>query len=264
MEETLTDIEMQNFAEIAYRELGIRISSQKKALMSNRLGRRVRELKLPSFKAYYDYLVNQFNAEIQHFTDAVTTNETYFFRGPRHFHTLAKRVLPELKGETVEVWSAASSTGEEPYSLAIALLERLPNASSRKIKVYASDINMSVLKKASEGIFGSYALRLVKPEHLQKYFSRLDEERYKITPTIRKMVHYGHHNLIQPFPKGKLDFIFCRNVLIYFDEKSKKIVFHNLINALKPGGYLFLGESEIAPELVGMHRIEASVVQKKR
>ena len=255
---------MLDFAEVAYRELGIRISPQKKALMSNRLGRRVRELHLSSYRAYYEYLVQHFKTEIQHFTDAVTTNETYFFRGPRHFHTLSKKVLPELKGDSVEVWSAASSTGEEPYSLAIALRERLPNAGSRRIKVYASDINVSVLKRASEGVFGSYALRLVRPEHLQKYFTPLDAERYQITPAIRKMVSYGHHNLIQPFPKGKLDFIFCRNVLIYFDDKSKQIVFKNLINALKPGGYLFLGESEIAPDLPGMQRIEASVARKKR
>ena len=263
MNTALTVQELEKFAKIAYRETGIRISAQKVELMSNRLGRRLRELALNSFKKYYELLVKDNAYEMPRFIEAITTNETYFFRGPRHFHILSKQILPHLSSSSVNVWSAASSTGEEPYSLAILLQERLPNAKNRTIHLYASDIDHTVLKKTSEGIYNSYALRLVRPEFLKKYFSPHGEDTYQITPELREMVLLGHHNLIFPFPKVQVDILFCRNVLIYFDDASKQLVFQHLLNALKPGGYLFLGESEIIPELPGTRRVEASVAQKQ-
>ncbi|MGK5094879.1 protein-glutamate O-methyltransferase CheR [Deltaproteobacteria bacterium TL4] len=258
----LTVQDLQKFAEIAYTETGIRISDQKLELMNNRLGRRIKELGLESFKHYYDYL-RKTSSEMPHFVESITTNETYFFRCPKHFTLLSKQVFSGISTSQVDVWSAASSTGEEPYSLAIALSERLPNFQGRQVRLFASDIDYGVLKKASEGIYNSYALRLVTPDLLKKYFLP-HSNNYKIADSLRKMVLLGQHNLKLPFPKGKVDILFCRNVLIYFDDASKQIVFNNLINALKPGGYLFLGESEIIPELSGMHRVEASVAQKMK
>lgn len=262
MSSNLTTQELEKFANLAYKETGIRISSQKLELMQNRLGRRMRELSLSSYQAYYDYIMSHWEQELSQFIETITTNETYFFRCPRHFHLLSKNVFPSMPDGNIDVWSAACSSGEEPYSLAIALLERLPNARSRKIRIFASDIDRKVLKKASEGIYGDYALRFVKPEHLKKYFKPVGAGQFQINREIRQMVLFGQHNLQLPFPKAKVDLIFCRNVLIYFDENSKNLVFKNMLDALKRNGHLFLGESEIVPSLAGISRVEASVAKK--
>lgn len=264
MSTELTPQELQKFSDLAYKETGIRISSQKLELMQNRLGRRMRELSLDSYRAYYEYIMSHWDQELHQFIETITTNETYFFRCPRHFFLLSKNIFPALPDGNLDVWSAACSTGEEPYSLAIAILERLPRAHSRKIRIFASDIDRKVLRKASEGIYGDYALRFVKPEHLKKYFNPLGNGQYQVIQELRQMVLFGQHNLQLPFPKGKVDLVFCRNVLIYFDETSKTQVFKNLLNALKINGHLFLGESEIIPNLSGINRVEASVAQKTR
>ncbi len=260
---TLTKQELEKFADIAYRETGIRISPQKLELMNNRLSRRLRELNLRSFRDYLEMLQRPGSNEMSNFVETITTNETYFFRCPRHFRLLSRQILNTFQSPTIDVWSAACSTGEEPYSLAIALLERMPNARNRKIRIFASDIDRKVLKKASDGVYGDYALRFVRPEFLKKYFIPLNNGMYQVIPELRQMVLFGQHNLQNPFPKGKVDLIFCRNVLIYFDDQSKDQVFRNLLGALRPNGYLFLGESEIVPPLSGVHRVEASVAQKK-
>ena len=175
---------------------------------------------------------------------------------------LSKEILPNLGNNDVRIWSAACSSGEEPYSLAIVTMERLMNYHQRKVELFASDIDYDILKKASEGIYNSYALRFVKPDMLKKYFKPLSDDYYQIKPGLREKVKLGHHNLQIPFPKGKVDIIFCRNVLIYFDNISKEKVFNNLAGSLKPGGYLFLGESEIVPDIPGFSRIKPSVTRK--
>lgn len=262
MQATLTVQELEKFTALAYEETGIRISSQKMELMQNRLIQRLRELNLSSFHAYYEYLKKNWATELPNFIEKITTNETYFFRCPRHFYLLSKHVYPQLPAGDINIWSAASSSGEEPYSLAISVLERMPNVQNRKVRVYASDIDRQVLKKASEGIYGDYALRFVRPEHLKKYFTPINNGNFQVKSQLREMLLLGQHNLKQVFPKGKLDIIFCRNVLIYFDEASKTQVLNNLFAALKVNGYLFLGESEIIPSVSGISRIEASVAQK--
>lgn len=262
MIQPLTVQELEKFSEIVYKETGIRINAQKLELMQNRLGHRAHELNLPSFQAYYDFLNQQWAQELPNFIETITTNETYFFRCPWHFAFLTKEIFPALPDGKVDIWSAASSSGEEPYSLAIALLERLPKAESRRMRVFASDIDRKVLKKASDGIYGEYALRFVQPEHLKKYFNPLGNGNFQVNSTLREMLLLGQHNLQIPFPKGKMDVVFCRNVLIYFDEQSKVQVFKNLLDALKIGGYLFLGESEIIPNLPGVNRVKASVAKK--
>ncbi|MBF0349545.1 MAG: protein-glutamate O-methyltransferase CheR [SAR324 cluster bacterium] len=258
----LTNQELEQFAEIAYKELGIIISNQKHALLQNRLGRRLRELGLRSFREYYQYLLAH-KAETQEFIEAVTTNETYFFRCPKHFHMLGQQIFPNIKSELINIWSAACSNGSEPYSLAIVAHERLPDFEKRSVNVWASDIDLKILKKADEGVYDTHLLRLAREDVLHKYFIQIKPQLYQVIPALREMLLLGQHNLQHRFNKAKMDVIFCRNVLIYFDNQSKQTVFQNLIEALKPGGYLFLGESEIIPDLPGMHRIDASVAVKK-
>ena len=262
MKASLSLQELKKFSQIIYQETGIRITSHKLELVQNRLGQRLHQLNLRSFRAYYDFLNTHWAQELPHFIETITTNETYFFRCPWHFAFLTQQIFPQLPESNVDIWSAASSSGEEPYSLAIALLERLPGAESRKMRVFASDIDRKILKKASEGIYSDYALRFVQPAHLKKYFTALNNGKFQVIPKLRQMILLGQHNLQVPFPKGKMDIVFCRNVLIYFDEQSKIQVFQNLLDALKMGGYLFLGESEIIPNLPAIKRVKASVAIK--
>lgn len=260
---SLTDSEFQKFSDQAYQLLGIRLSPQKKDLLNNRLRGRLKALNIDSFKEYYRYLQQHQAQETPEFISAVTTNETFFFRCEAHFNLLAQQVFPRLTKSRIRVWSAACSTGAEPYSLAISLIEKLPQFQQRQIEIIASDIDRDILKQAHEGIFANYALRLVSPERIKKYFIPLESGHYQIQSKLRKMIQIGQHNLLAPFPKEKMDLIFCRNVLIYFDQQSKEIVLNHLYHALNPGGFLFLGESEIIPHDLKMRSLSASVAQKE-
>ncbi len=257
METLLPQKEFDQFVDISYNLLGIKIHDQKRELLSNRLGKRLKLLHLKTYQEYHHYLLNKTDLELPFFMEAITTNETYFFRGPKHFFTLSKEILPELKNSKVTAWSAACSSGEEAYSLIIALLERLPGGDQRDLTVFASDVSHKVLKKASEGIYQDYAMRFVKEEHKRKYFQLTPNGGYQVIPKLRNILKLGHHNLLNPFPVEPVDLIFCRNVLIYFDDQSKAIVFSQLAKALKTKGHLFVGESEIIPEIKGMKRVNS-------
>ena len=260
----LTILELEQFADIAYQQTGIRLTPNKLELMNNRLSRRLKDLDLSSYHKYLKYLRENIEFERSDFIEAITTNETYFFRYPLHFHLLSKTIFPNLQQEEITIWSAACSSGEEAYSLAMLCQERLPDFYHRKVNIFASDIDLSVLKKAHEGIYNSYSLKQMRPELLQKYFNPVNDSYYKIIPNLRNRVSLGRHNLKEPFPKGQVDILFCRNVLIYFDNESKNQVLDNLVKTLKPGGFLFLGESEIVPDISNLVRIKSSVAQKLR
>ncbi|MBU3917784.1 protein-glutamate O-methyltransferase CheR [bacterium] len=258
----LTLLELEKFAEIAYQQTGIRLTANKLELMTNRLGRRLHDLNTDSFKKYLKYLCENMDVEMNYFIQAITTNETYFFRYPLHFFLLSKEIFPAMKQNEITIWSAACSSGEEPYSIAIVCRERLSNFSSRKVNIFASDIDLGILKKANDGLYNSYSLRQVRSELMPKYFTPVKNDYFEIVPSLRNMVAFGRHNLKELFPKGKVDILFCRNVLIYFDNESKQIVLENLVRTLNPGGYLFLGESEIIPDIPNMVRLKSSVAQK--
>ncbi len=260
----ITPQEMSLFAEKAYKETGIRFSETKTTLMSNRLSARMKVLGLATYKQYYDYLVANSKQETRYFIEAITTNETYFFRGKEHFQILSQKILESWRENDLTFWSAACSSGEEAYSLAIASLERLANPRRTRVKIFASDIDYSIMKKVDDGYYSDYAVRFVNQGLLQKYFKKTNApEPWAIDRKLRPMISLGFHNLKEPFNRAKIDVVFCRNVLIYFDNESKKIVYKHLVNALKTGGYLFIGESEITPEIPGMERIHTSILRKK-
>lgn len=251
------------FAEILYTEAGIRIHEEKINFLVNRLKRVLLELNLENFEDYYRYLVQNRNTEIPKFIESITTNETFFFRAPKHFNFLVKNIIPSLNHIDISIWSAACSNGSEAYSLAISLFENIGNLTPENLEIFASDIDSTSLKQAHNGIYNRYALRLCKPEFLDKYFIPVTHGDFQVKPFLRNAIKLGRHNLLEPFRQRKLDVIFCRNVLIYFDYESKTKVFDNLINALKPGGYLFLGESEIIPDRPDIERLESTICRKK-
>lgn len=256
----LTTNEFQLFAKLIYKLAGIHLRDTKLALVSNRLRKRLRSLNMSSYREYYDYISrNDKNAqdEIINFIDAITTNETYFFRHETDFDFLRTVVIPEVEkkqagsqAKTIKVWSSASSTGEEPYTIAMTIAEALDSNSGWNIQIIASDINVSVLNAAEKGIYGPYAVSRLTPYAINKYFERIkpqaanEEEKYLVKQQFKKLVRFKRHNLKDTMTLMKFDCIFCRNVLIYFDNDSKTHVIENLYNSLNEGGYLILGHAE--------------------
>jgi len=195
-------------------------------------------------------LSSEFNsAQAKELIDLITVNETYFFRNESHFKIMEEEVIPRLVEEKIDspqkminVWSAGCSTGEEPYSLAMLLKDKLPFG--YKFKIYATDINMSVLKKAQAGVYGKNSIRNSLIEEYTQYFNRLDQDKIEIKKEIKNHVIFMYLNLKENIFLFGLDLIFFRNVFIYFDEDMKKEIISKIKKALKPGGYLFLGTGE--------------------
>jgi len=255
----ITTGEFQLFAKLIYKIAGIHLRDSKIALVSNRLRKRLKALDLGSYREYYDYISkndSKAQSEIMHFIDAITTNETYFFRHETDFDFLRTTVIPEVekrqlaRNKNIKIWSSASSTGEEPYSIAMTVAEALDEIPGWNIQILASDINTTVLSNAEKAVYGPYAVSRLNNYAINKYFDRqkpatpAGEEKYLVKPHYKKMVKFKRHNLKESMNVMKFDCIFCRNVLIYFDNESKTQVIQNLYNALNDGGYLILGHAE--------------------
>jgi chemotaxis protein methyltransferase CheR len=249
----LSDETFKQLRDFIYEKSGIFIPDNKKYFLENRLGRRVQEKNL---KGYEDYLyILKYGSdknEINIMFNLVTTNETFFFREPQQFDVFAGELFNRIIAENtkagrkdIKIWSAACSTGEEPYTVAMILMEKLEASTIRK-EIYASDISESVLSSAKSGVYGSYATRNVPHVYINKYFTNTNQQ-YLISPAVKSMVRFMKVNLIDEKDvrtiKG-IDTIFCRNVLIYFDDKAKQKAVANLYDALRPNGYLFVGTSE--------------------
>jgi len=253
----ISDREFNAFRDIMYERTGVYLKSTKKPLVVSRLRKRLVALGLERFSAYIDVLKMPNSPELETFVNAITTNETFFFRHTKQFNILYEETLPGIVQkkqaagkDTVTVWSAACSTGEEPYSLAITCHEFLKTHPGFKVKILASDINSSVINEAKEGLYTDRSFRGVPDSIKQKYFTHLEKgERYRrlfsqINPDIKKYVEFSQHNLLHMFPHRDIDVIFLRNVLIYFDLLSKETVVKNLEQNLTKGGYLFTSLSE--------------------
>jgi chemotaxis protein methyltransferase CheR len=259
----LTDQEFRGFQNLVYDKAGIFLSDIKKNLLTNRLQSRLRNLRLQSFNEYYKYVLKD-SEELKNFLDAVTTHETSFFRDPRLFDALALKILPEIAkskkaGQKVRIWSAACSTGEEPYSIAIVILE---TALERDTVIYAADISIGSLNKAKEGRYGADKLTNLKDALIKNYFLK-DGDVYKVSNKVKGLVKFIHHNLKEPFKEDNMDIIFCRNVLIYFDKESKRGVIKELHRCLTDGGYLFLGGAESLQDFQAGFKYIAPSIYKK-
>ena len=240
--------------DVVYEKAGIYFSDNKAYLLENRLKNRLNELNLSTFEDYYYYLRygDKASEELYNLYDAVTTNETSFFRNPPQLEMLRSVLRSEhlngnKRSETLRVWSAGCSTGEEPYTNAIIILELLETLrEARSFNVFGTDISRKALLSAEKAIFNGYAMRNVEGSIKEKYFVKAKNS-YAIKESLKKCVKFDFLNLndLDAYRKfGHMDIIFCRNVLIYFDESMKKKVVDHLYAALRPGGHLFLGHSE--------------------
>lgn len=242
----LTDHEFGLFQRFFFDQAGISLSAQKKILLVGRFNRRLNELGLTSFKAYYDIVSAPGNAdERQHSIDLITTNETYFFREEQHFRWLRENVVAEQKGERLRVWSAACSTGEEPYSIAMTLHDRL---GPQGWDITATDISTRVLAHAQRALFPMERVRGMPPAFLKRYCLRGQGEyegHLLIEKELRDRITFRQLNLMSLPPDLRgFDVAFLRNVIIYFDTPTKLKVVKAVANTLRKGGWLFLGHSE--------------------
>jgi chemotaxis protein methyltransferase CheR len=233
-------------------EAGIWLAPVKKALLVGRLARRLRELGLTSYAEYFELVVSS-EAEKVRMLDAICTNETHFFREPRHFEYLADRLFPAWRAEAdqghrprrLRIWSAACSTGEEPYSLAMTALGALPGWD---VEILASDLSTKVLARAEAALWPLEKSREIPEAYLKAFMLKgygSQEGLMKAGPEIRALVRFSRLNLKHEWPTiGQFDLVFCRNVLIYFDRETKAKVVNGLLDRLLPQGHLFLGHAE--------------------
>ncbi|HET6363726.1 MAG: CheR family methyltransferase [Nitrospirota bacterium] len=233
---------------------GIYFDDGSKFLLERRLMRRLEQRQLRSFEEYYHFLRydRKREEELAVLVDNLTTNETYFFRESPQLRAFSEEILPELREtladrKVIRIWSAGCSTGEEPYTIAILLLESGDWWRDWQVEILGSDINQRVLHTARKGVYKKSAHRVTSPEMLAKYFIEEEKGNYRIADRVRELVSFSYLNLLDPYKTSlisNMDIIFCRNVIIYFDKEAKKKVIESFYEKLRKGGYLLLGHSE--------------------
>ena len=247
----LTDKEFELFKHLIYQQVGIKLDEPKKTLLVSRLGKRLRDLHLSSYQAYYDCVSGEGGEEeLIKLLDLVSTNKTEFYREPVHFDFLRDQVLPEVQSSKIlRIWSSASSSGEEPYTIAMTLADAITDINRWDIKILASDISTRVLAKASSGIYEEERVSQLPHDLVKRHFLRgkgPQAGKLQVRPQVSRLVAFRRINLMDPtFPiRSQLDVIFCRNVMIYFDRPTQARLMEKFFRYLRPGGYLFIGHSE--------------------
>ena len=220
-------------------------------MLYSRLSRRLRALNLKSFSNYYKLLQNDGGEELIHFVNAVTTNLTAFFREPHHFELLEQIILPKLMEKQIatqrlRIWSAGCASGEEPYSIAMVVREVVP--SHWDVKILATDLDSSVLARGIQGVYEEERVSVISPLRLHRWFRKGTGNqigRVQVVPELQALITFKQLNLMHGWPmRGLFDIIFCRNVVIYFDKATQKVLFERFANILDDEGYLLIGHSE--------------------
>lgn len=250
-------------------QTGIALSEAKTHMVYSRLSRRLRSLNIPSFAQYCDYLNNGPTDELANFVNALTTNLTAFFRENHHFEFLAKSLLPDIfaakDNKRVRIWSAGCSTGEEPYSLAIVLREHMPRSQNWDVKILATDLDSNVVAKAASGIYEENRLNGVSAQRMKRFFTRnRNTNQVKVKPEIQELITFKQLNLMHEWPmKGPFDFIFCRNVVIYFNKDTQKILFKRFADMTVDRGFLFIGHSESLFKVSTQYQLIGNTIYQK-
>ena len=248
----LSDSEFRLFREFIYEECGVSLGIEKRAFLESRLRRRMNELGIKSGWEYYCIIKapDTRAQELPTLLDSLMICETSFFRNQPQFDLLREVVLPKLvankeKAGTrlLRVWSAGCSTGQEPYSAVMTLLESLPDLDSWTIRVFASDLSFTALERAHYGLYRADQMKGLDPQRIAKYF-RPENGHYVMKEDVRKRVIFDYHNLKHDNGLRGLDIVFCRNVMIYFDAEEQRKLVNRFANCLVPGGFLFLGHAE--------------------
>lgn len=255
-ESQLADADYDFICRLVYEKSRISLGRDKKILVTSRLAKRLRQLKLDGYHQYCELLRSPAGGEeLRNLIDRISTNHTHFFRETKHFDFLGEKLLPQWRadarsrGAAFRVWSAASSTGEEPYTIAIHLAENLAPAESRAWEIEATDISTRVLDIARKGVYDTDRLSGMSPELVRRHFQKglgEWEGQFRVKSELRERVQFHHLNLLEPpYPFTQpFHVIFCRNVMIYFDRPTQEALVSHLAEKLVPGGHLFVGHSE--------------------
>jgi chemotaxis protein methyltransferase CheR len=242
--------EYAQISRLAYRHFGLDLRGSRQGLVAARLGKKLRELGLKSFQHYYDYVrADRGGAALAGMVDQLTTNHTSFFREPKHFDYLRETVFPTLRARSrIRIWSAACSSGEEPCSIAMSLLEEAPREAAAKVHIKATDICTRVLEKAKLGVYSAERVAEIPSPLRQRYLLKGRDKSagsYHFRNDLRSMIEFEHLNLMGPLPQGYCcSVIFCRNIMIYFDKPTQQRLVERLSEHLEDGGTLFIGHSE--------------------
>jgi chemotaxis protein methyltransferase CheR len=244
--------EFRQLSEFLYRQTGMLFGESKRYYVERRISDRMTALNVSFFALYFARLRANLDGEIEQFINAFTVNETYFYREDHQLQCLSSDMLNErvrnrTGAHSLRIWSLPCATGEEPYSIAMWLLENWPEVDAHEIEIVGSDIDTECIAAARAGEYGARALMRLSPRLIEKYFEQIADDRWRITADLRESVQFTPVNLVEAADvrrHGTFDVIFCRNVLIYFDDTSRRLAAENLFEALSPGGFLCLGHTE--------------------
>jgi len=262
----MTDEEFAKFCEFFYRKTGIQFQDGKKYYVERRIADRIEKTGSDSFRDYFTLVRFEANGEeLQFLVNSMTVNETYFFREDYQFDALVGGILPEIartkrRGDPIRIWSIPCSSGEEPYSIAISILERWDQADSWNIEICASDIDSKILHEARKGLFSERSVSRVSAQLRSKYFVPRIGGDFQICDALRESIDFSLVNVVDPLHTHRfrnIDVIFCRNLLIYFDDVGRRETVEMFFDALGPGGYICLGHSE------SMSRMSSIFVPRK-
>jgi chemotaxis protein methyltransferase CheR len=271
----ITDADFQKFREFFYRKTGIFFDDSKRYFVDKRLIERIEATGADDFRSWFIGLRFESKGdELQHLVNAMTVNETYFFREAYQFDCMVRHLLGEIaqhkrRGGRIRIWSIPSSTGEEPYSIAIYLLERWPQIEDYEVEILSSDIDTSVLASAERGVYSARSVAQLPKEYLERYFKRLNDNEFQISRDIVNAVEFSRVNLTDANDTRRfrdIDLVFCRNLLIYFDDLSRRIAAEAMYDAMSPGGFICLGHSESMSRitsLFGVRRFPDALVYQK-
>ncbi|BBK33419.1 CheR-type MCP methyltransferase [Stella humosa] len=273
-QDRVSEEDLRRLCEFLYRRTGLILGEAKRYFIERRAADRIAATRAADFASYFTRLRGDVDGEIEQLINAFTVNETYFYREDHQLRCLTtdllrERVRQRNRREPIRIWSVPCSTGEEPYSIAIWLLENWPEVDAYEIEIVGSDIDTHVLEAARLGDYGKRALMRLSPQLIERYFVVPAPERWRILDDLRQSVQFTTVNVVDPAqtrPHGQFDIIFCRNVLIYFDDASRRHAAENLYENLMPGGFICLGHSEsmsrISP-LFSVRRFADAIVYQR-
>ena len=243
----MSDADFELYRTLIYKESGITFTPTNRSILESRLKERLREKSLNSVKDYFT-MITKDQGELKSFLDSITTNLTRFFRNQAHFDAMEHHVVPELikikkesGGNTIKIWSAGCSTGEEPYTIAMLMSEVLPP--SWKYEIIASDLSLKCLMTAKEGFYAESRIVGIPDNYLKKYFDKV-EGGFKVRADLMSKIRFDYHNLKNDSGFRGLDIVFCRNVIIYFDEAAQNAVINRFWDAMASKSFLYIGHSE--------------------
>jgi chemotaxis protein methyltransferase CheR len=264
---TLSDKDFDRLRKLVYQMTGISLNEAKRDLVYSRFTKRLRALELESFSEYCRLVEAGEIDEAEEFANAITTNLTAFFRERHHFDYLASQVVPEIRARAsrrFRVWSAGCSSGEEPYSIAITLLENWPDMDLWDTKMLATDLDSSVVRKAAAGEYDHQRIATVGAASQRRWFEAVNDKIMRVRPEVRRLLSFRQLNLMNEWPmSGPFDVIFCRNTVIYFDKPTQRTLFDRYAELQNVGDYLFIGHSESLNHVTTRYELIGQTIYRK-